>query len=64
MLSCTHSQFLNFYASLQDSIGLTPLTITCINGHTGTAKVLIEHGAIVDFFDKVPGDLVSTACMF
>ena len=49
--------------SLQDSIGLSPLNVACINGHIGTAKVLIENGAIIDFIDKVSG-IHDVDCMF
>ena len=40
-----------------DDTGLTPLTIACVTGHTGIAKMLIEHGAIVNFIDKVWKDI-------
>ena len=36
-----------------DDTAIPPLTIACITGHTRIAKVLIEHGAIVNFIDKV-----------
>lgn len=38
---------------MQDATGLVPLTIACVYGNTATARLLIEHGAIVDFIDKV-----------
>ena len=37
----------------QDDVGLTPLTIACVNGHIRCAQTLIEHGAIIDIVDKV-----------
>ena len=36
-----------------DDTGITPLTVACATGHTRIAKMLIEHGAIVNFIDKV-----------
>ena len=36
-----------------DDTGITPLTVACVTGHTRITKMLIEHGAIVNFIDKV-----------
>ena len=41
------------YLYLQDDVGLTPLTIACVNRHIQCAQTFIEHGAIVDIIDKV-----------
>ena len=54
-LNLLHSQFSkqSVITCIQDHIGLTPLTVACVNGHIRTAKVLIEYGAIIDLIDKV-----------
>ena len=33
----------------------TPLIIVCIGGHTDTARVLLDHGAVVDYPSKYFG---------
>ena len=38
---------------MQDATGVTPLTIACVYGNSEIARVLIEHGAIIDLIDKV-----------
>ena len=46
-----HCRFFN--AQEVDDTGITPLTVACVTGRTRIAKILIEHGAIVNFIDKV-----------
>jgi ankyrin repeat protein len=40
---------------MQDAYGdgNTPLIMTCQCGHVETARVLLDHGAVVDYQNKV-----------
>ena len=38
---------------VQNEEGRTALIGACRNGHIDTARVLLDHGAIIDFQDKV-----------
>ena len=37
----------------QDERGNTALIEACENGHVGTARVLLDHGAVVNYQNKV-----------
>ena len=39
--------------SLQDEEGSTALSIACQNGHSETARILLDHDAAIDYQDKV-----------
>ena len=41
------------YMVSQNVWGVTPLAIACEHGHTETARVLLKHGAYVDYQNKV-----------
>jgi ankyrin repeat protein len=43
------------YVFVQDEIGDTALINACQGGHIETARVLLDHGANVDYQNKVFG---------
>ena len=38
---------------IQDKQGDTALIVTCHNGHPDIARVLIDHGAMINYHNKV-----------
>ena len=47
------SQWLMHCDPVQNEFGQTALITACKVGHIDTARVLLDHGAIIDFQDKV-----------
>ena len=48
-----HNEFDNHHLFSQNDLGLTSLMGACLEGHSTTARVLLDHGAVVDFPSKV-----------
>ena len=38
---------------MQDAVGCSALRAACFHGFVDVARVLLEHGAVVDYQDKV-----------